>query len=166
MIDPFSQYPRRIKAKTEAPDLRYVRLSDYFAIHGVLPADFHARVVGELGDENIFICRAEPSLPPPPLTSAVATPVYALEPDGAPAVPTGLVFVRFAEHIPAKERCDALADAGYVIHQILSYAPHAAWVKVASGDISAALAALPALESLPDVENVEPQMLTAAARRG
>jgi hypothetical protein len=92
-------------------------------------------------------------------------PVYGLEPSGLPAVPTGQVFIRFAEGIKAEERRQEINQAGYEIVQSLSYAPQAAWLRARSDDIADALAEISKLEQLPDVENVEPQMLKESARR-
>jgi hypothetical protein len=97
--------------------------------------------------------------------SLAITPVYALEPNGPFAVPTGLVFVRFKEEIKAEAQYQALASTGYTIIDIPLYAHYSAWVRHKSKDIAAALTNLSSLETLSDVVNVEPQMLTKLARR-
>ena len=91
--------------------------------------------------------------------------MYALEPDGDRAVPSGRVFVRFAAGVQAAERSDALSRAGYEVLDIPLYAPQAAWVGAAGGDMAAALRGLVRLEGIEDVENVEPQMLRAMGWR-
>lgn len=53
----------------------------------------------------------------------------------------------------------------YELVESLAYAPQAAWLRAPAGDIADALAGLPRLEQLPDVENVEPQMLMESVRR-
>jgi hypothetical protein len=93
---------------------------------------------------------------------SLAVPVYALAPGGEPAVPSGLILVRFREEIAANSRSTNLEAVGFVIRRVLSYAPHAAWVESRSSDIAAALAGIHRLELLPDIQNVEPQMLMAA----
>jgi hypothetical protein len=97
--------------------------------------------------------------------SLAITPIYSLEPNGPPAVPTGLVFLRFREEIKAEEQHQTLASIGYAITDIPLYALHTAWVQHKSGDIAAALTNLPSLETLSVVVNVEPQMLTKRALR-
>jgi len=49
--------------------------------------------------------------------------------------------------------------------EIPAYAPNAAWLRARSGEIADALAGTPALDALPDLEAVEPQMLMERARR-
>ena len=51
------------------------------------------------------------------------------------------------------------------IEEVLAYAPEAAWLRPATGGIGAALRGIPALELLPGVEHVEPQMLMQSAQR-
>ncbi len=88
------------------------------------------------------------------------TPVYAIEPHGPPSVPTGLVFVRFRENVDVQQRRRALTRAGYEVTEILPYAPQAAWVRAIEQGIAASLTRIPALEVLPDIVSVEPQMLS------
>ena len=64
-----------------------------------------------------------------------------------------------------EERRAEIEAAGYEMAQALDYAPHAAWVRARSGRIADALNGLRRLEAIPDVENVEPQMLTPRAAR-
>jgi hypothetical protein len=92
------------------------------------------------------------------------TPVYARGSQGAPAVPTGRVFVRFAEQIDARAYADPLAAAGYEIVTVPDWAPHTAWLRARSHVVADALAGMDALARVPGVEHVEPEMLTR--RRG
>jgi hypothetical protein len=99
--------------------------------------------------------------------AAEVLPVYSAGPDGPIAVPTGRVFVRFAEGVRADERRDALTALGFEIERTMSYAKNAAWVSSADGGVAHALERLPQLESLPDVMHVEPQLLMERAlKRG
>jgi hypothetical protein len=93
-------------------------------------------------------------------------PVYSVGPGGPLAVPSGRVFVRLRENLQASEQRDHFAAAGFEIESTPSYAPHAAWLRPAEGGVGHALRALPALERIPGVVHVEPQMLLARARRG
>ncbi len=83
--------------------------------------------------------------------------------DSAIAVPTGRVMVRFAEGEDAGAHEKRIKQAGYRIEQQLSYAPNAAWLRDTDDDIAGALSHIEALEQLPGVENVEPQLLSQRA---
>ncbi len=161
----FSEFPERIRASSERPDLSYVQLPKHYAIHGPLPAHLAPSVLLHLNDQSIAVCRGTPDQRLMQDISLAITPVYSLEPSGPPAVPSGLVFLRFKENIKAKEQHQTLTSAGYTITDIPLYALHTAWVRYKSGDIAAALTNLPSLETLSDVVNVEPQMLTKRALR-
>lgn len=90
-------------------------------------------------------------------------PVYALS-GGSLAVPTGRVFVRFAEGGSPRSAERQITDAGFRIEQIPAYAPNAAWVAPAGG-IAAALRGVDALRAVPGVEHAEPEMLMEPRRR-
>jgi hypothetical protein len=90
-------------------------------------------------------------------------PVYVLSSGGQPARPSGRVLVRFADPAALARHRQDIEAAGYVIEEVLSYAPQAAWVRAASGNPAEALAAISALERMSEVEEVEPQMLRARA---
>ena len=93
------------------------------------------------------------------------TPVYALQPGGRLAVPTGRVFVRLASDQRLQDHAERFRKAGYEIIEAVPYAPNAGWVRSATSSIAAALAGLRGLARMPDVENVEPEMLAEAARK-
>lgn len=92
-------------------------------------------------------------------------PVYRRVPGGDIVVPTGLVFVRFGEHDAAEDHRDDLSGAGYALEQVPGYAPHAAWVRAASGSIADALRNVGRLSGLSGVVSVEPQMIGERSRR-
>ena len=163
--DLFSEYPRQVRASTERPASLFVRKSGYYAVHGRQP-DTPAPGAALLLDEGaIAVFQGEPDETQAASMVGTLGPVYALQPDGPPAVPTGLVFVRFAEGVAAESRRKDINRVGYEVAESVSYAPHAAWLHARSGRIADALAGISALEEMPDVENVEPQMLMASARR-
>ena len=164
-IDAFSVFPSTLPASTTQPKLLYRRQPELIAIHDRVEPPAGWPVVLTLEDPPIVICRGDTRALPRTLLHATLTPVYALTPRGSPAVPTGLVLVRFREGIAAAACGDVVAREGFTIHDVLPYAPSAAWVKAASGGIPASLRGIPALESLPDVVDVEPQMLKRSARR-
>jgi hypothetical protein len=74
-------------------------------------------------------------------------------------VPTGLVFVRFAEATDARAQAGGLAAAGYVIVDVPDWAPHTARVQARSRVVADALAGIEALRRLSGVERAEPEML-------
>jgi hypothetical protein len=163
--DRFAGFPRSLRASTTRPKALYRRLPGLIAIHGPRAVPRGVEPVERFDDPPILICRSAPRTSLPALGEATVTPVYALSPRGAPAVPTGLVLVCFAEGIAAGTQGKLLSGEGFRLVEPLPYAPNAAWVRSAAGDISASLSGIAALEALPDVVNVEPQMLQRAARR-
>ena len=155
-VDPeelLARAPRRLPASTERPELRYEIADDLIATHGRLgrPLEQLVRPVAEAGGAAIA-----------PTTLG---PVYRRMPGGSLVVPTGRVLVRFAEGEPVERHRDELAGAGYEIDEVLSYAPHAAWLRARSGDIADTLAGLDRLAAQPGIENVEPQMVGEVSRR-
>lgn len=85
--------------------------------------------------------------------------IYRMQPGGSTAKPTGRVFIRLTDGINISERSDEIEKAGYEIAEKIDYAPNAGWLTERSGSVAKALAGIEKLESIKDVENVEPQML-------
>jgi hypothetical protein len=110
--------------------------------------------VAELGDVRVFSGPAEGG-----------GPVYALG-GGTLAVPTGRMFVRFAEGADPRAASEALAAAGFRVASVPGYAPGAAWVEPVDGGIGGALGRIAALRAIPGVEHAEPEMLTERGARG
>jgi hypothetical protein len=157
-------FPGRLRASTERSDLIYVRQSGC-AVHN-RPIDKPAPgAVLVLNDGQIAVYRDAP--PPTEIEGrdTILTAVYAQQPSGALAVPTGLVFIRFRQGVVADARREQIAQAGYEIAEAISYAPQAAWLRACSGTPADALTRLSELRELPDVENVEPQLLVERAER-
>ena len=144
-----ARVPHQVAASSERPELRYEIADDLIATHGG-PDGPVTHAVGAAG---------------PPAGQGAIGPVYRRMPGGGLVVPTGRVLVRFAEGEPAEAHRAELADAGYEIEEVLSYAPHAAWLRACSGDIGDTLAQLDCLRAQPGIENVEPQMLGEVSRR-
>ena len=117
------------------------------------------------GEDNIEVFRVEADERKQVASPNKVGPVYALQPGGAPAVPTGRVFIRFKEGVAVKDRLQEIEQAGYEIAQSIEYAPHAAWLRARSGEIADALTNFQTLERITDVENVEPQMLMQRTKR-
>jgi hypothetical protein len=164
MSDPkpdFSEFPRTIKASTERGEDQYRVVEGYFAVHGQ-PAAPGAAL--HFSPEKIAIYPTD-RLAHVDAPRSQLTPAYSLGKGGALAVPTGKVFVRLAADQKFAERAKSFRDAGYEIDQTLSYAPNAGWLRPRSSSIGASLSAIKDLAAMPGVENVEPQMLTKAARK-
>jgi len=100
----------------------------------------------------------------PPARGAVEGPVYRTA-GGDSAVPTGVVFVRFAAGVRAGGRRAELLAAGFTVDSLPPWAPSAAWVRSRSGVIADALRGLSRLRRLREVEAAEPEVLTVRARR-
>lgn len=74
-------------------------------------------------------------------------------------------FVRFADTERAAEHTNAIEAAGFVVDEVLSYAPQAAWVRSESGEISDAVDRLDDLAAIEGVEHVEAQFLREMTRK-
>jgi hypothetical protein len=157
----FARAPERLSS---AEDAVYVRRRDTYAVHDRKPGSPAPGATELLNDGAIAVHDGEPAAEASRQEGRLG-PVYSLEPGGALAVPTGLLFVRFAEGVAAETRRDELERAGFEIVKSPGYAPQAAWVRSRSDDIAGTLAQIPALERLPQVERVEPEMLMPRARR-
>ncbi|MBE8988004.1 hypothetical protein [Nostoc sp. LEGE 12450] len=161
--DYFSEYPEQIRVGSDSTAISYTRKSGYYAIHyNNQPKTVTPGAILQLNDGAMSpMGYAYAVFPGEPNQSEQGklSPVYTIEPNGSLAVPTGLVFIRFAEGVDVKSQDEAINRAGYEVVQILDYAPHAAWLRAQSGNIADAIAKIPQLEAIPKVENIEPQML-------
>lgn len=140
--------PSKLRHSTEQPDVAYTLADDVVATH---PSE---------DDGNDISVAAVADAP----DDEAVGPVYR-KPGGEIAVPTGRALVRFADSDRAEDHREDIAAAGFDLEQPLSYAPQAAWVRASSGKITDTLSGLEQLERLPGVQNVEPQLITEAARR-
>lgn len=155
----FSEYPGQVRASTQRPGARFVRRPGYYAEHG-RQQDTPARGAElVLNDGRIAVFQGEPADKKRDSPSNTFSPIYELQPGGSPAVPTGLVFIRFREGVDIASRKQEIERSGYEIAQRVPYASNAAWLRAISASIADALAGIPKLEALPNIENVEPQML-------
>lgn len=163
--DLLAGFPTSFPQSSDAAAARYERVPGVFAVLGPLPDVLQPQLVHSLSSDMVHVCRGAPpdatQWPP----SATIAAVYRLRGTGPDAVPTGRVFVRFTDGIPAQERAGDLASAGFQIDSVPGYAPHAAWLKSASEDPGAALARVDALAAVPDVVRVEAEVLSARRTR-
>lgn len=157
-------FPEQVRASTERPDVLYHK-QPASAVHhrpAGTPAPGAAFV---LNDGEIAVYPGDAPISELDSPGIAVTPVYGQRSSPVRAVPTGQVFIRFRESVNLDTRRNQIAEAGYEISQSLAYAPHAAWLRAKSGNAADALNHLAQLERLPDVENVEPQMLRERGTR-
>lgn len=159
--DAFASYPQQISIGNNSLAVVYSRQPSYFAIHYQQPT----KVEGAILELNNGAIAVFPGQPDSTQIQQIVSPVYTSQPEGSLAVPTGMIFIRFTEGVEVEQQREAIAQAGYKITQILAYAPHAAWLSAASGKIADALTGVSKLQAIPNVENVEPQMLMERSRR-
>ena len=153
--DIFAECPAQVRGRTLEPSAVYELMRDRYALHRG-PA-------GTSDDRPIEIIEGKPD--DRAIAAGAVGPVYALQPAGTQAVPTGLVFVRFKAGVKATERTKDIERAGYKIARTVEYSPGAAWLRDTSNNIGQALNGIPKLEKIAGVENVEPQMLMARVSR-
>ena len=164
-MDVFAKFPQQIPVSSRAGAGTYKLMPGYYAIHGTQPGPLARDAVHLFNDGAIAVFEGAPDQSTLAATPERLSPVYALVPGGSPAVPTGLIFLRLATGVSVDKLKDEIKGAGYEVAESLAYAPNAAWLRARSGNIEDALAGLEALEKLPQVESVEPQMLMESARR-
>jgi hypothetical protein len=162
--DFFSKFPEQIRASSERATQLYVRKPGYYAVHSRQPGALAHAAVALFNEGAIAVFRGEFDAATAADAETVG-PVYELQPGHALAVPTGLVFVRFAERIQANARTEEIEQAGYEVVESPIYALYTAWLRARSGDMADALSHISALDTLPDIVNVEPQMLMERASR-
>jgi hypothetical protein len=166
--DLFAGYPAELRVGAGENAQVYKRLPGHYAVHGSREAAGGPEPLQTFEDGDVALFEGEPDAASISSAAAAAgklSPVYTLHPGGSMAVPTGQVFVRFADGVKAEDRGEEIEAAGYKVAQKLAYAPNAAWLRASSGSIADALNGIDELQKLKDVENVEPQMLMHAPRR-
>ncbi|WP_375470950.1 hypothetical protein [uncultured Nostoc sp.] len=166
--DYFSGYPEQIRVGSDAYDglrlrtaVSYIRKSGYYAVHYNQPDTVVKGAILRLNDGAIAVFSGEPNQS----EQGILSPVYTLESNASLAVPTGLVFIRFAEGVDVESQHEVINRAGYEVAERLSYAPHTAWLRAKSGNIVDAIAGIYRLEAIANVESVEPQMLMERSLR-
>ena len=158
-----SDYPVEIEVRSsEGQAVLYHLAPEFYARRSAAPLSRGDRLVQKL-DEDFAVFQG------PASSSSMAkgnvSPVYRAQPSGMFAIPTGRLWVRFAEGIDATQKREMVEKAGFHLEESPPWATHAAWVRARSGKAADALAATQLLAALPDVEHVEPQMLLPSARK-
>ncbi len=155
-----SGFPDSIPRKVGGAQ-RVDRAPDHHALCDARGPLVPERVVATIeGDAGATFTVLEGALPRVGDGAHGAVAVYTDSGSNAILVPTGRVFVRFAEGVEARANGPALARAGYHIAALLDYAENAAWVEAADGDVAAALRGLDRLAVVAGVVSVEPQLLS------
>jgi len=157
-----TDYPAHVRSENDGTT--FERRLDLYAVRK--PADEpgpdgRAAIASLADGDEVFTVHA--GEPPRTRSAEEVGPVYSAGPDGPLAIPTGRVFVRFADGVRAEDRRAAFEATGFKIDKLLPYAPNAAWLRPSRGGIAAALPRATDLGKLPDVVHVEPQLLLQRA---
>ncbi len=161
MPDALSAFPERVRGPAGSPPYR--RLGGWYALLDLAPGAAPPGAEFMLEGGRVAVARGTPPDRLPAGAQAVA--VYAAGDADVPCVPTGRALVRFAAEERAADHRRGIEAAGCVMVESLAYAPEAAWVTAASGDVAETLRLLDALAAIPRVAAVEPQMLQRRAKR-
>jgi len=148
----WEEFPDRLAGRVDGEAREWVMLPGWCAV-----CSANTGAHGRREPEVSLHRGAAPVQPMSP--GAELLPAYAVSRDAAPLAPTGLVFVRFEAGTDARSRAAELAAAGFAIADVPQYAPHAAWLRAASGSVRDALRGLDRLLALPELRAVEPQLL-------
>lgn len=164
--DPLAAFPPQLQHSSERADRVYLRSAEFYVQRGANDPKQDPQAQAESGtvqtDDGVDL-QVRAGRPGP--DSGAVQPVYVEPGSGQQMIPSGRVFVRFAEGVAAESRREGLRAAGYRVLAIPSYAPHAAWVEAMDGDPAKSLAGLARLEALGQVANVEPQWLMRRSAR-
>ena len=163
--DPLSRFPLRMTVATDEVSRDWVREPDCFAVHGPVPPALTTAVLYSFEDPVINVCKGKVPTGSALFSNLTVTPVYRLEPNGPQGVPSGRAFIRFRPQDSVEERRKELKACGFSISELLSYAPHAAWLQSKDHNIATALNGFAKLRALHGVVLVEPQMLMRRMQR-
>jgi hypothetical protein len=160
-----SEFPREFSVETAPQATHYTLADDYYVVSGAGVGQTDLDVEFHIEEGDLTVCRKRHDQTSFPPTTTAVGPVYRLGEHGPLAIPTGKVFVRFAEQTKLEDRQEDVERAGFRVKQILSYAPQAGWVEPRSGEIVDAISRFEELKHIPGVTAVEPQMLMESQRR-
>jgi hypothetical protein len=122
-----SDYPVEIEVRSsEGQAVLYHLAPEFYARRSAAPLSPGDRLVQRL-DEDFAVFQG------PASSSAMAkgnvSPVYRAQPSGMFAIPTGRLWVRFAEGIDATQKREMVEKAGFRFEESPPWAAHAAWVR-------------------------------------
>src|SRR5215469_1779673 len=150
-----SNYPPQIEVQSgEGQIVRYQLVPEFYARSSNGPHSPGERIVQRL-DDRFAIFQGQPSSGS--LGEGEILPVYRAQPSGMFAIPTGRLWVRFAQSIDATQMRERVEKAGCTLEELPPWAANSAWVRASSGEVEDALAAVPVLQKSPGVEYVEPE---------
>jgi len=165
MKHPQQEFPREFAVQAAGVTTRYELADDYYVVFGQGSQETHLNVAFRIEEGNITVCRGVPSKGALHPDGTKISAVYRREHNGPFAVPTGEVFIRFEENTRMEPRRAEIEKAGFTIRQVLSYAPHAGWVRPTSGRISDAIIQYARLKQIDGIQLVQPQMLMRVGQR-
>lgn len=163
--DYLDAYPQKLKVSTVRSDQWCYRDKQYFAVLGKPKDRVGLPVAWASPGDQITVFEGDPDSLKPALGEQELRPVYRMPPSGPLLVLTGLIFARFEEGVAVEDKRRQIAGAGFEIVSIPPYATHSAWLTAAGGQVSRAVAGITALEALPGIVNVEPQLLGPRVQR-
>ena len=123
------------------------------------------KILFTLQSPPVYICTGIPSDELETARGSTLAPVYQVDGQGPPSIPTGNILVRLAPGRYITEIRNELEKINYTLNTVLSYAPHAGWVQARSGKLEDALRGLQNLANLSGVEHAEPQMLSQLVKK-
>lgn len=156
-------FPESIPLANDAGGQSYLKSDSMYAVFG--EARGSDTILFTFEKPKAVVCSGIPSDSPDPGSESNFVPVYQVNGQGPPSIPTGEILVRLASERKITEIQGKLEELGYTLKNVLSYAPHAGWVQATSGKIKDSLSGLKNLFGAPGVEHVEPQMLSQLARK-
>jgi hypothetical protein len=109
--DYFSEYPEQIRVSSERTAISYTRKSGYYAIHYNQPSKVPSGAILQLNEGAIAVFPGEPNQS----EQGKVSPIYTVQPNGSLAIPTGLVFIRFAEGVNVESQREVINRAGYEV---------------------------------------------------
>ncbi len=165
MANTFPNYPAEIRASTEHPGLRYVRVPHYFTTYGHPPRGITTVAALSGTEGEIVICRGDAAEMVRTAEVLETAPAYALAPTGPLSAPSGRVFIRFEDSVDVAARMEEITRADYIVVKRVPQAPNAAWLAATSRRVADALEGIGRLERIPNMANVEPQMLSERVHR-
>lgn len=141
--------------------IRLHKRDDLYALRGSVPKQVAEIVQAQPFGDDIRIARGRPA---PGLVSGLEVlPVYSATEGATPAVATNRIFLRLDEDTTIESVRGELEALDFSVTDILTYAPHSAWLKPASGRVDEALLKLDSLRALSRAVHVEPQLLRPRA---
>ncbi|MCS7062628.1 MAG: hypothetical protein NZM04_01035 [Methylacidiphilales bacterium] len=152
------QYPTNLRIKTGQHEVIYTLSSVYYAVKCTSSyqcSDREEILMIEEGGDIFCILEGDGTFD----TEMNTTAVYQGE-GGLLCVPTGRIFVRLETNCFILDKKDEFKELGFVVSEIIPYAPNAAWLEREDKNIAASLQNIDELKNLNSVCHVEPQLIS------